>query len=113
MQIVTAARAHSLLVFDGVYNNFADPAGFAAEAQDARAMGFDGKTLIHPSQIAPCHEAFRPSSDELDFARRVIAAFQVPENLASGAIDVDGRMVERLHFDAAKRVLALAGEESA
>jgi citrate lyase subunit beta/citryl-CoA lyase len=110
MQIVTAARAHSLLVFDGVYNNYEDTAGFAREAQESRAMGFDGKTLIHPSQIAPCHEAFRPTSDELDFARRVVAAFQIPENLVSGAIDVDGKMVERLHFDAAKRVLALAGE---
>jgi citrate lyase subunit beta/citryl-CoA lyase len=112
MQIVVAARAHSLLVFDGVFNEHADLAGFAREASEARAMGFDGKTLIHPAQIAPCHEAFRPSSDELDFARRVVAAFQDPENLASGAIDVDGRMVERLHFNAAKRVLALAGEDA-
>jgi citrate lyase subunit beta/citryl-CoA lyase len=111
MQIIAAARAHSLLVFDGVYNEHADLAGFAREAAEARAMGFDGKTLIHPAQIAPCHEAFRPSSDELDFARRVVAAFRVPENLKSGAIDVDGRMVERLHFDAAKRVLAMAGED--
>jgi citrate lyase subunit beta/citryl-CoA lyase len=111
MQIIAAARAHSLLVFDGVFNDHGDPAGFAREAAESRAMGFDGKTLIHPSQIAPCHEAFRPTSEELDFARRVVAAFKVPENLQSGAIDVDGRMVERLHFDAAKRVLALAGEE--
>jgi citrate lyase subunit beta/citryl-CoA lyase len=111
MQMLTAARAYSLLAFDGVYNDYADPAGFAREAADSRAMGFDGKTLIHPSQIQTCHEAFRPTADELDFARRVVAAFQVPENLLSGAIDVDGKMVERLHFDAAKRVLALAGEE--
>lgn len=111
MQMLTAARAYSLLAFDGVYNDYADPTGFAREAVESRAMGFDGKTLIHPSQIQTCHEAFRPSMDEVDFARRVVAAFQVPENLQSGAIDVDGKMVERLHFDAAKRTLAMAGEE--
>jgi len=69
MQVVVAARAHALFAFDGVYNDHADEIGFAAEARQARAMGFDGKSLIHPSQIAPCHEAFRPSSEELGFAR--------------------------------------------
>lgn len=111
MQVVVAARAHGLLAFDCVYNDHTDTAGFTAEARQARSMGFDGKSLIHPSQIAPCHEAFRPTQDELDFARRVVAAFQVSENLRCGVIAVDGRMVERLHYDAATRVLALAGEE--
>ena len=110
MQMVAAARAHSLLAIDGVFNNHGDPDGFAHEAGDARAMGFDGKSLIHPNQIGPCHSAFQPSWEELSFARRVVAAFQIPENLTSGAIAVDGRMVERLHLDAARRVLALAGE---
>lgn len=110
MQILVAARAHALFAFDGVFNNHVDEAGFALEAREARAMGFDGKTLIHPSQIAPCHAAYRPTADELGFARRVVAAFQEPENLARGAIAVDGRMVERMHYDAATRVLAMAGE---
>lgn len=105
---VLAARAHDLAVIDGVFNNIADPEGFHAECLRARAFGFDGKTLIHPSQIAPCNEIFTPSGDEVEFARRIIAAFALPENSGKGAIALDGKMVERLHAEAAQRTVALA-----
>ncbi|MGD2133270.1 MAG: CoA ester lyase [Maricaulaceae bacterium] len=110
MQVVVAARAHSLFAFDGVYNDYADAAGFDRETREARAFGFDGKTLIHPSQVEPCHRAYAPTAEELGFARGVVAAFQEPENLKRGAISVDGKMVERMHYDAALEVLARAGE---
>jgi citrate lyase subunit beta/citryl-CoA lyase len=109
-QVVVAARAFHLSPLDGVFNDHRDLDGFAREARQARDLGFDGKTLIHPDQIAPCHAAFRPSDAELEWARKVIAAFKDPENHARGAITVDGKMVERLHLDGARRALALAGE---
>lgn len=106
--MVIAARAHGLVAIDAVYNAHNDVDGFAAEAREARNYGFDGKALIHPDQIAPCHAAFAPTAEELNWARKVVAAFQVPENLERGAIAVDGRMVERLHLDDARRILELA-----
>ncbi len=106
MSVVTAARAFGLTALDSVYNAHTDTDGFAREARQARDMGFHGKTLIHPSQIEPAHAAFAPSPDEVAWARKVVAAFQVPENLARGAITVDGKMVERLHMDVAMRILA-------
>ncbi len=109
-QLVVAARAHCLTALDSVYNNYADTDGVSREARQARAFGFDGKTLIHPSQIAPVHDAFAPSNEEVDWARKVVAAFQSPENLERGAISIDGKMVERMHCDEAEHVLALAGE---
>jgi citrate lyase subunit beta/citryl-CoA lyase len=105
---VLAARAHGLAIIDGVFNNIADPEGFHAECQRARAFGFDGKTLIHPSQIAPCNEIFAPASEEVETARRIIAAFALPENSGKGAIALDGKMVERLHAEAARHTVALA-----
>jgi citrate lyase subunit beta/citryl-CoA lyase len=105
---VFAARAFDLAAIDGVFNNITDPEGFHAECQRARAFGFDGKTLIHPSQIAPCNEIFAPSAEEVELARRVIAAFALPENSGKGAIALDGKMVERLHADTAQRTLSLA-----
>jgi citrate lyase subunit beta/citryl-CoA lyase len=105
---VLAARAHNLAAIDGVFNNIADPEGFHAECLRARAFGFDGKTLVHPSQIAPCNEIFAPSREEVELARRIIAAFDLPENSGKGAIALDGKMVERLHAEAAQRTLALA-----
>lgn len=108
MQIVLAARANGLLALDGVHNDIADGAGFVAEAGEGAAMGFDGKTLIHPSQIASCRDAFRPSADEAAHARAVVAAFaREPE---AGVLTVDGRMVERLHLTAARRILSRRGE---
>ncbi|HRO31913.1 MAG TPA: CoA ester lyase [Brevundimonas sp.] len=104
--MVTAARAHGLIAIDGVFNRFQDAEGFAAEAAQARLFGFDGKSLIHPSQIDPCHAAFAPSEAEIAFARAVVAAFDAPEAAGKGAIRVQGEMVERLHLEQAKALLA-------
>jgi citrate lyase subunit beta / citryl-CoA lyase len=108
MTCVAAARAFGLDILDGVYNDLGNAEGFAAECQQARDLGFDGKTLIHPQQIAPCNEAFSPTADEVTWARKVIAAFDLPENASKGVIQVDGRMVERLHADMARRTVAIA-----
>jgi citrate lyase subunit beta/citryl-CoA lyase len=105
---VAAARAHGLAVVDGVFNGLDDPAGLEAECRQARAFGFDGKTVIHPSQIDPCNRAFSPSADELAWARAVTAAFADPANAGRGALRVEGQMVERLHRVRAERLLAAA-----
>jgi citrate lyase subunit beta/citryl-CoA lyase len=104
---VAAARAHSLAVVDGVYNNIQDSEGFLNSCLQARAFGFDGKTLIHPSQIEPCNEVFAPSREEVEEAREILAAFELPENRGKGAIAIDGRMVELLHAEVARRTVAL------
>ncbi len=108
MTCMAAARAHGLDIIDGVYNNLADAEGFKGECAEARDMGFDGKTLIHPNQIEPCNTAFSPSADEVAQARKIIAAFDLPENHGKGVISLDGRMVERLHADMARRTVAIA-----
>jgi citrate lyase subunit beta/citryl-CoA lyase len=108
MQCIAAARAYGLAVLDGVYNDFGDAEGFKAECAQGRDMGFDGKTLIHPSQIEPCNAAFSPDAEEIAQARKIIAAFDAPENAGKGVVQVDGRMVERLHADMARRTVALA-----
>ena len=101
---VMAARAHGIAVLDGVYNAIADADGFAAAARLARDFGFDGKTVIHPAQIAPCNAAFTPDDHEVAAARAIVAAFAAqPE---AGVIALDGRMVERLHAQSAARLLA-------
>ncbi len=105
---VAAARAHGLAVLDGVHNELDDAEGFARQCRQAAELGFDGKTLIHPRQIAPCNAAFTPTADEVAWARRVVEAFGRPENRGRGAIGLDGRMVERLHLEGAHRVLAVA-----
>ncbi len=105
---VLAARAFGLAVLDGVFNDIGDAAGFAAECAQGRDLGMDGKTLIHPNQIAPCNEAFSPSEAEIALARKFIAAFDLPENADRGAIMLDGRMVERMHADIARRTVAIA-----
>jgi citrate lyase subunit beta/citryl-CoA lyase len=107
-QCVLAARAYGVDIIDGVYNNFADAEGFARECAQGRDMGFDGKTLIHPSQIAPCNAAFAPTAEDIATARKIIAAFDHPENAGKGAIPLDGQMVERLHLAMARRTLAMA-----
>jgi citrate lyase subunit beta/citryl-CoA lyase len=106
---VLAARATGRTILDGVYNDVRDPEGFAAECRQGRAYGFDGKTLIHPSQVEPCNEAFSPSAEEIEYAHRVIEAFEEAERAGSGVVTVDGRMIENLHVATARRVLALAG----
>ncbi len=108
MTCVAAARAYGLDILDGVYNELGDAEGFAAECRQARDLGFDGKTLIHPQQIAPCNEAFSPAADEVAWARKIIAAFDLPEHANKGVIQVDGRMVERLHAEMARRTVAIA-----
>jgi citrate lyase subunit beta/citryl-CoA lyase len=108
MNCLAAARAYGLDILDGVYNDIGDAAGFAAECRQARDLGFDGKTLIHPRQIEPCNEAFSPTAEEVDAARKIIAAFDLPENENKGVLQVDGRMIERLHAEMARRTVAIA-----
>jgi citrate lyase subunit beta/citryl-CoA lyase len=103
-----AARAHGIDIVDGVYNDLKDEAGFLAECEQGRDLGFDGKTLIHPGQVAVANEIFAPDAAELARARAIIAAFEQPENADKGAIQLDGRMVERLHAQMAARTVALA-----
>ena len=105
---VAAARAHGLAILDGVYNDFRDLEGFAAECAQGAALGMDGKTLIHPSQLALANEIFAPAPAEVERARAIIAAFARPENAGKGAIELDGRMVELLHLETARRTMALA-----
>lgn len=105
-QMVATARAHGLLAIDGVFNRFADAEGFAAECAQGRLYGFDGKSLIHPSQIEGANAAFAPSEAEIANARAIVAAFGAAEAAGRGAIQIDGQMVERLHLAAAKRILA-------
>ena len=108
MNCVAAARAYGLDILDGVYNEIGDAEGFAAECRQARDFGFEGKTLIHPRQIEPCNAAFSPSPEEVEMARTIIAAFDLPENENKGVLQVDGRMIERLHAEMARRTVAIA-----
>jgi citrate lyase subunit beta/citryl-CoA lyase len=105
---VTAARAYSLDVLDGVYNDFKDLEGFRRECLQARALGFDGKTLIHPEQVAAANQVFAPAEHDVVLARKILAAFAEPENKGKGVISVDGRMVELLHATIAERTVAIA-----
>jgi len=105
---IVVARAYGLDILDGPFNDLGNAEGFAAECEQARDLGFDGKTLIHPNQIAACNATFTPSADEIAQARKVIAAFDLPENHDKGVIALDGRMVERLHADIARRTVAIA-----
>jgi citrate lyase subunit beta/citryl-CoA lyase len=105
---VAAARIHGIDILDGVYNDIGNAEGFVAECRQGVELGFDGKTLIHPSQIEPCNTAFSPSDDEVAQARKMIAAFDLPENRTKGVVSIDGRMVERLHADMARRTVAIA-----
>jgi citrate lyase subunit beta/citryl-CoA lyase len=108
MNCVAAARAYGLEILDGVYNDLGNAEGFVEECRQACDLGFDGKTLIHPRQIEPCNEAFSPSPEEVETARKMIAAFDLPENDNKGVIQIDGRMVERLHAEMARRTVAIA-----
>jgi citrate lyase subunit beta / citryl-CoA lyase len=108
MTCVAAARAYGLDILDGVYNDLGNAEGFVEECRQARDLGFDGKTLIHPRQIEPCNESFSPSSEEVEVARKMIAAFELPENRDKGVVQIDGRMVERLHAEMAQRTVAIA-----
>ncbi len=105
---LVAARAYRLDILDGVYNDFKDERGLREECERGRTLGMDGKTLIHPSQVGPCNEIFSPTAEEVDWARKIIAAFAKPENRGMGVIVVEGRMVERLHLGMAERTVAIA-----
>ena len=105
---VLAAHAYGIDILDGVYNDLSDADGFASECAQGRDMGFDGKTLIHPNQIGPCNAVFSPSAEETAQARKIIAAFELPENKGKGVVQLDGRMVERMHADIAARTVAIA-----
>ena len=103
-----AAREAGKVIIDGVYNDVKNPEGFAAECMQGMEMGFDGKTLIHPTQVEPANEVWAPSADEVEYAGRVIAAFETAVGEGKGVVTVDGRMIENLHVDNARRVLATA-----
>jgi citrate lyase subunit beta/citryl-CoA lyase len=108
MTCVAAARAFGIDILDGVYNDLGNAEGFAEECRQARDLGFDGKTLIHPRQIEVCNDAFSPAPEEVEAARKMIAAFDLPENQGKGVIQIEGRMVERLHADMARRTVEIA-----
>lgn len=105
---IIAARAYGIIALDGVYNDIKNEEGFAAICEQGRDMGFDGKTLIHPSQVGPCNTIFSPDPETVDFARKTIEAFKLPENAGKGVLKVDGRMVEILHAEIAERTVAIA-----
>ena len=107
-QAVVTAAAYGLHVMDSVSNNFRDLDAFAAECEQGAALGMAGKTLIHPAQIESANAAFGPKADEIARAKAIIAAFDLPENASKGAIQIDGEMVERLHIQGARDVLARA-----
>lgn len=107
-QCLLAARFAGKVILDGVYNDIKNEAGFEAECVQGRQLGFDGKTLIHPSQLDPCNRVFAPSAEEVEQAGRVIAAFEEAEAAGKGVVTVDGRMIENLHVDNARRALAVA-----
>lgn len=108
MQIVLAARAYGIDVIDAVSNDFRDLERFAAECAEGRSMGFDGKMLIHPAQIEPANAAYGPSEADIAEARNIVEAFARPESEDQGAININGRMVERLHLEEAEKRLAMA-----
>jgi citrate lyase subunit beta / citryl-CoA lyase len=103
-----AARATGKVILDGVYNDIKDAEGFEAECVQGRQMGFDGKTLIHPSQLEPCNRVFAPAPADVERSQRVIEAFEQAEAEGRGVVTVDGRMIEHLHVEQARRTLALA-----
>ncbi|HEY0224126.1 MAG TPA: CoA ester lyase [Pseudolabrys sp.] len=108
MNCIAAARIYGIDMLDGVYNNIGDAEGFVKECEQGRDMGFDGKTLIHPNQIEPCNKVFSPSPEEVAWARTMIGAFDLPENKTKGVVSIDGKMVERLHAEMARRTVAIA-----
>ena len=106
--IVLAARAHGKAVLDGVHLDLKDAEGFAASCEQGRSLGFDGKTLIHPSTIAAANAAFAPSYSDVARARRIIEAFAAAADAGSALVVLDGKLVEELHVREAQRLVALA-----
>jgi len=108
-----AARAYALAIADGVHLDLADDAGFAASCRQGRELGFDGKTLIHPKTIASANQIFAPSQDEVAWARRIIAAHGEAVAAGKGVVLVDGQLIENLHVESARRLVALADQIAA
>jgi len=105
---ILAARAEGLAILDGVYLDLQDADGFREACVQGLEFGFDGKTLIHPSQVEPCNDVYAPEAAEVDLSRRIIEAFAAAEKEGKGVVVVDGKLVENLHVDNARRVVALA-----
>jgi len=105
-----AARAQGVVAVDGVYNAFRDEEGLRRECEQGRDLGFDGKTLIHPAQLACANQVFAPGEGEIDLARRQIAAHEAAEAAGQGVAVLDGRIVENLHVETARRLLAKAAQ---
>lgn len=105
---IAAAKAFGIIIIDGVYNDFRDEAGFALECEQGLRLGMDGKTLIHPGQLGTCNEVFSPSEEAVEMAQKIIEAFDQPENQGKGAITIEGKMVELLHCEMAKKTVAIA-----
>ena len=103
----TAARAFGIVAIDGVYNDIKNEDGFKAECEQGRVMGFEGKTLIHPSQLGPCNEIFAPSAEVIAHSNDVIAAFADPDNRGKGVLKVNGKMTELLHLAEARRLVEM------
>ena len=112
MGIVLVAKRRGITVLDGVWNDFRDQSGFTAEATQGMKMGFNGKTLIHPSQVEHANRIFSPSPEAVEDARRIVAVFSDPQHAASNVVNLDGRMVERLHYEKALQVLAVHAQAS-
>ena len=108
MSLIAAAKTHKLAILDGVYNDFKDTPGFAQECEQAKAMGMNGKTLIHPSQIDIANQIFAPSDDDIAQATAIVDAFADPAHAEAGVLQIDGKMIERLHLDMAIQLLARA-----
>lgn len=105
---VLAGRAYDLVILDGVYNDVDDAAGLQLQCEQGAGFGFDGKTLIHPAQLEAANRAFSPAPEEIQRSRAIVQAFDDPSNASKGVLKVEGRMVERLHLEMARRVLAIA-----
>ena len=105
---VAAARAYGIDILDGVFGDLADEPGLRAECEQGRDLGMDGKTLVHPGQIHAANEAFGPSEEDIAWSRKVIAAFASPGAQSAGVIALEGRMIERLHEQIARRTIAIA-----
>jgi citrate lyase subunit beta/citryl-CoA lyase len=103
-----AARAYGLAILDGVYNDLNDDGGFTAVCQQGVEFGFDGKTLIHPKQVAPCNAAYAPSAEEIASSRRIIEGFEKAQAEGKAVVLVDGKLVENLHVENARRIVAMA-----
>lgn len=103
-----SARAYGLSILDGVYLDLNDPEGFRASCVQGLELGFDGKTLIHPSQVEPCNEVYSPSAEEMAHARKIIVAYEQAQNEGKGVVLVDGKLIENLHVENAKRLVQMA-----